>query len=99
MRNPDAAVDEEVGARQEPAEAEAGEDEGHSECEHSAAAAEHGKMLEENMAENLIGLEEAHVDDPGARFAVLQRKLELLQNRFVSWRTRSAGVMRPGKRS
>ena len=31
------------------------------------------------MAENLIGLEEAHVDDPGARFAVLQRKLEMLQ--------------------
>ena len=31
------------------------------------------------MAENLIGLEEAHVDDPAARFAVLQRKLEMLQ--------------------
>ena len=29
-------------------------------------------------AENLIGLEEAHVDDPGAQFAVVQRKLEML---------------------
>ena len=79
MRNPDAAVEEEVNAQQEPEEAEAGESEGHSECERSAVAAEHGEMLEQNMAENLIGLEEAHVDDPGARFAVLQRKLEMLQ--------------------
>ena len=79
MRNPDAAVDEEVDARQEPEEAEAGESDGHSDCEHSAVAAERGEMLEQNMAENLIGLEEAHVDDPGARFAVLQRKLEMLQ--------------------
>ena len=79
MRNPDAAVEEEVNAQQEPEEAGAGESEGHSECEHSAVAAEHGEMLEQNMAENLIVLEEAHVDDPGARFAVLQRKLEILQ--------------------
>ena len=79
MRNPDAAVEEEVDARQEPEETEAGESESHSKCDHSAAAAERGEILEQNMAENLIGLEEAHVDDPGARFAVLQRKLEMLQ--------------------
>ena len=79
MRNPDAAAEEEVDARPEPEEAEAGESEGHCECEHGAVAEEHGEMLEQNTAENLIGLEEAHVDDPGARLAVLQRKLEMLQ--------------------
>ena len=79
MRNPDAAAEEEVDALPEPEEAEAGESEGHCECKHGAVAEEHGEMLEQNMAENLIGLEEAHGDDPGARFAVLQRKLEMLQ--------------------
>ena len=46
---------------------------------HGAVAEEHSERVDQCMAENLIGLEEAHVDDPGARFAVLQRKLEMLQ--------------------
>ena len=79
MRNPDVALEEEVEARPETEEAGEGENEGHCDCEHGAVAEEHSEMLEQNVAENLIGLEEAHVDDPGARFAVLQRKLEMLQ--------------------
>ena len=77
MRNPDAAAEDEVDARPEPEEAEAGESEGHCECKHETVAEEHGEMLEQHMAENLIGLEEAHVDDLGAWFSVLQRKLEM----------------------
>ena len=79
MRNPDAAVEQEVEARPETEEAEAGKSEGHCVCEHSAVAEEHKEMLAESMAENLIGLEEARLDDPAARFAVLQRKLEMRQ--------------------
>ena len=79
MRNPDAAAEEEVEARPETEDAGACESEAHCDDEHDAVAEEHSKILEQSMAENLIGLEEAHVDDPCARFAVLQRKLEMLQ--------------------
>ena len=79
MRNPDAAVEEEVEARPETEEVETGESEGHCDGTHGAVAEDHSERLDQCMAENLIGLEEAHVDDPGARFAVLQRKLEMLQ--------------------
>ena len=79
MRNPDAAVEEEVEARPETEEVETGESERLCDGTHGAVAEEHSERVDQCMAENLIGLEEAHVDDPGARFAVLQRKLEMLQ--------------------
>ena len=80
MRNPDAAVEEQVEARPEQADTETFESEGHCHGEHNAVAEEHSEMPDNSMAEHLIGLDEAHVDDPGARFAILQRKLELLQS-------------------
>ena len=52
--------------------------------EHDSATDERGEATEQIMAENLIGLDEAHIDDPGARFAVLQRKLELLNSMWAS---------------
>ena len=80
MRTPGAAAEEEVEARSETEEVESGESEaGDCDGTHGAVAEEHSEKVDQCMAENLIGLEEAHVDDPGARFAVLQRKLEMLQ--------------------
>ena len=79
MRNPDAAAEEEVEALPETEEVETSESEGHCDGTPGAVAEEHSERVDQCMAENLIGLEEAHVDDPGARFAVLQRKLEMLQ--------------------
>ena len=79
MRIPDAAAEGEVEARQETEEVNTGDDEDHCEDTHGAVAQEHSERVDQGTAENLIGLEEAHVDDPGARFSVLQRKLEILQ--------------------
>ena len=47
------------------------------------------------MAENIIGLGEAHADDPGARAAVLQRMLELLQKDTTSLEQRGGSASRP----
>ena len=63
MRNPDAAVEEQVEARPEPADTETCESEGHCHGEHNAVAEEQSEMLDHSMAEHLIGLDEAHVDD------------------------------------
>ena len=65
----------------EPEQADAEGDDGGATChgDHDAATEERGEATGQIMAENLIGLDEAHVDGPGARFAVLQRKLDLLQ--------------------
>ena len=79
MRIPDAAAEGEVEARQETEEVNTGDNEDHCEDTHGAVAQEHSERVDQGTAENLIGLEEAHVDDPGARFSVLQRKLEMLQ--------------------
>jgi len=38
-----------------------------------------GMQMEDLFAENVIGLDEAHHDDPVRQFAVLQRKLELVK--------------------
>ena len=80
MRVPDAAGEDSVQAEAEEGDAQG--DNGDAAChgEHDAAAEERGEASGHITAEILIGLDEAHVDDPGARFAVLQRKLELLQN-------------------
>ena len=79
MRIPDAPEEDRLQA--EPEEGDANGDEGGPAChgDQDAVAEEHGELSGQIMAENLIGLDEAHVDDPGARFAVLQRKLQLLQ--------------------
>ena len=79
MRNPGTAVEEEVEARPETEEVETGESKSHCDGTHGAVAEEHSERVDQCMAENIISLEEAHVDDPGARFAVLQRKLEMQQ--------------------
>ena len=68
MRNPDAADQREVQAQAEVGEACAHDDD---------ALEEHDDTCDQVMAESLIGLGEAHVDDPGARFAVLQHKFEI----------------------
>ena len=105
MRNPDAAVEEEVEARPATEEVETGESEGHCDGTHGAVAEEHSGRVGQCMAENLTGLEEAHVDDPGARFAVMQRKLEMLQQetqrleqreRQRESATRTAAELQPG---
>ena len=71
MTTPDAADQEEVEAQPEPADA-IPEESGSSRDRRDDAVAD------QVVAEPLLGLDEAHVDNPCARFAVLQRKLEIL---------------------
>ena len=76
---PDAAAGGEVEARSETDEVNTDDHADHCDDRHGAVAQEHSERVDQGSAENLIGLEEAHVDDPGARFSVLQRKLEMMQ--------------------
>ncbi|MEC8932737.1 MAG: DUF6570 domain-containing protein, partial [Candidatus Latescibacterota bacterium] len=79
MKVPDTAEEEQVQADAENDDTETEDAGTASHRDHDAAAEDRGETTEQIMAENLIGLDEAHVDDPGTRFAVLQRKLEMWQ--------------------
>ena len=91
MRNPDAAVEEEVEARPEAEEAGGGESEGHCGGEHGAVAEEHSEMLEQSMAENLIGLAARGLLCCSANSRCCRRRQR-------KWSKRNGGVRRPGRR-
>ena len=71
MTTPDAADQGEVEAQPETDDSDL--EDGAPSCDGHAGAA-----TDQIVTEPLIGLDEAHADDPCARFAVLQRKLEIL---------------------
>ena len=45
---------------------------------------------DDSVAENLIGLDEGHIDDPCARFSVLQRKLEVFHKETLKLQQKEA---------
>ena len=56
-----------------------GESEGHCNGTRGAAVGEHNERVDQCIVCNLTGLAEAHAKDPGARFVVMPRKLEMMQ--------------------